>query len=703
MIRTAVKLSVRGARSSKILPTISLRLPDNELFAGRLDIVEPMRIRVPVEALILATSTLTCFAQQQAPGSAPHNVIIFVADGLRRDAVNEKDTPSLWRVRKTGIDFPNSHSVYPTFTTANASVIATGHGLGDTGDYSNTLYPGVWLTKPEARSAAGTVVPFLEADDVLADMNHTFGGNYLGERPLLSVAREKGVSVAAVGKLGPTAIQLNDLLGWDSSGELRSGDAIVIDDSTGQENGVRLPSAVQEAIQKAGLPTQAPLRSNGFSDTSQWNNGFTGDAVTPGTLAANHVQEQWFADVTTKVLLPSFAAERKPFLLLFWSRDPDGTQHNHGDSLQQLSPGINGESVGRGLQNADRCLAQLLAWLDANPRIKGTTDVIVTSDHGFATISRREIAADGKQTSEPSSQLDYELSGKEKAEPKGTLPNGFLAVDLAIRTHLRMYDPAVRASAGPSVYAELAVGGDKPQHPSTGSALLGEMVRALDGSDARVIVAGNGGSDMLYVPSGDGELVHSLTDILSQLDYVGGIFVDDRYCSKARDCGGALRLSDIGLTGSSKVPRPAIVVAFKEFYRSSDSLLSGVQVADTALQEGQGNHGGFGRDQTLNNMAAMGPDFRSGVDALPMGNMDIVPTVARILGFSMPANGKLTGRVLQEALRLGGDVASQPPKVLRSTAAANGLTTVMEYQEYGGVRYLDRSCMVAEQQKHCPR
>ena len=27
---------------------------------------------------------------------------------------------------------------------------------------------------------------------------------------------------------------------------------------------------------------------------------------------------------------------------MFWSRDPDGTLHNQGDSLNQLTPGING-------------------------------------------------------------------------------------------------------------------------------------------------------------------------------------------------------------------------------------------------------------------------------------------------------------------------------------------------------------------------
>ncbi|HEY1581148.1 MAG TPA: alkaline phosphatase family protein, partial [Terracidiphilus sp.] len=266
-----------------------------------------MRIRVAVrQVLVLTLAGSPVVAQQPAP-PRPHNVIIFVADGLRRDSVNPQDTPALWRVRKSGIDFPNSHSVYPTFTTANASAIATGHGLGDTGDYSNTLYPGVWLTKPDTPAAPGSIVPFLEADEILANMNSTFGGNYLGERPLLSVARRKGITVAAVGKLGPTAIQLNDVIGWDQFGMLQSNGAIVVDDSTGHENGIVLPDSIFHAIADVGLPTQAPTRSNGFADKSQWNNGYSGDATSPGTLAANSVQEQWFADVTTKVLLPSFA------------------------------------------------------------------------------------------------------------------------------------------------------------------------------------------------------------------------------------------------------------------------------------------------------------------------------------------------------------------------------------------------------------
>src|ERR1700753_2345251 len=176
-------------------------------------------------------------AQAPPPVAAPrHNVILFVADGLRRGSVTAEDMPTFVKVRTLGVDFKTSHSVFPTFTTANASVIATGHGLGDTGDFSNTIFPGAWLTKPvkpDVAPASGWLVPFLENDEILADMNSMFGGNYLGERTLLSVARDKGFSVAAIGKLGPAAIQLNDTLHWDDFEQISSSDTLILDDSTG--------------------------------------------------------------------------------------------------------------------------------------------------------------------------------------------------------------------------------------------------------------------------------------------------------------------------------------------------------------------------------------------------------------------------------------------------------------------------------------
>jgi hypothetical protein len=250
----------------------------------------------------------------------------------------------------------------------------------------------------------------------------------------------------------------------------------------------------------------------------------------------------------------------------------------------------------------------------------------------------------------------------------------------------------------------LAIGGEKSQHPSNGNALLGDSVKRVYGSDARIIVAANGGSDLLYIPSKDPQIVHQTIAILTQLDYVGGIFVDDSFCPAAGDCPGALPMNAIGLVGSSHVPRPSIVVTYKVFYKVPGDLQSAAQISDTTLQEGQGMHGGFGRDQTFNNMAAIGPDFKSGfVDETPMGNIDIVPTLAKILGIDMPSVGSLKGRVLEEALAHGEAAKAGEIKTIISTPAQNGMRTILEYQEAQGVRYYDRACLLAKDAApHCP-
>ena len=42
-------------------------------------------------------------------------------------------------VRDKGVNFKNPHSLFPTFTMANGSAMSTGHYLGDTGTFSNTI------------------------------------------------------------------------------------------------------------------------------------------------------------------------------------------------------------------------------------------------------------------------------------------------------------------------------------------------------------------------------------------------------------------------------------------------------------------------------------------------------------------------------------------------------------------------------------
>ena len=592
-----------------------------------------MRRMVMLSAGLMLLSAGTSFAQ----GSTEHNIILFVPDGLRGKIVTPETAPAMAAVRDRGVNFKNSHSLFPTFTTANASAMATGHYLGDTGDFSNTIYTGY-----PVGPADGTVTPFLEVDPVILDADEHFGGDYLNEETVLKMARAKGFSTAALGKLGPALIfDHTDKIGADGT------HSIVIDDATGTKNGVPLSEEMKAALTKAGLPLETPPRGD---------NGKAGDAKTPGTVVPNTAQQAYFADVATKVVLPMFKARNKPFVLVFWSRDPDGSQHNTGDSLNTVTPGINGPTSLAGIRNADNNLAQLRKALD-DLGLAATTNIIIASDHGFSTISKESKTS-------PAAKLSYDDT------PKDFLPMGFLALDLAKALDLPLFDPNDKN-------ARVAANA----HPKAGNGLLGQ-----DPAKPDLVVATNGGSDLIYLPNRDKKLADRTIKALLEQDYVSGLFVDDRLGRFP----GTLPMSQIGLKGKAVTPTPSIVVNFRSYVAGCDEPTNcSVEVADTVLRQGQGMHGSFGRGDTLNFMAAIGPDFKAGyTDPLPVNNADVGITIARLLGLHPTNAGGLTGRVMSEALPNGiipkafdGTIVSKP--------AANGLQTVMKFQRVLSQRYFD--------------
>ena len=95
-------------------------------------------------SLLLLSAGLTVLSTgfASAQNNTPRNLILFIPDGLRALKVTPDTAPAMAEVRDQGVNFKNSHSLFPTFTTPNASAMATGHYLGDTGDFSNTIYAG---------------------------------------------------------------------------------------------------------------------------------------------------------------------------------------------------------------------------------------------------------------------------------------------------------------------------------------------------------------------------------------------------------------------------------------------------------------------------------------------------------------------------------------------------------------------------------
>jgi arylsulfatase A-like enzyme len=642
----------------------------------------------------------TFFSQQgRLVNARPRNIVILVFDGLRAGSVNATDAPTMDWIRSHGVSFVNSHSLFPTFTTANASAIATGHYFGDTGDFSNTFYIGqpIFLSGNFGR-APGTYSPYIENDSVLGDLDSAFHGNYLNEETLLGAARAQGFHTAAVGKMGPTAIQdVSQLNPVD--GKFATPQTVIIDDGTGTADGVPLDPRISSALLRAGLPTTTPPR-----------NQPTGNNTTPGTLTPNTEQQAYFANAVTRAILPLFKKSGKPFVLLYWSRDPDGTQHYQGDSLNKLVPGINGPTSKAGLRNADNNLKQILDAINSDAEMAADTDIFITADHGFATISKHDIDADGHGTASYSAKWLYKDAQGRQEVNDGFLPQGFLAIDIAHELGLPLFDPDVQINSpdgkkifqpvDPVIPQQRATVG---QRPSNGNGLIGGTGRIAKQTDAKVVVSANGGSDLIYLPTHDPATMEKIVAFLARQDYVGGIFADDDYGKLP----GALPLSTIRLVGSSKLPRPSIVVAFKTFATDSRRpLMTAVQITDYNLQHGQGMHGSFGRSNTFNFMAAYGPDFKKQfVDRAPISNADIQPTLAKILGLNIASNGTLNGRILEEALLDGPSSVPSKRHVEIAPYAANGKATVLVYQRVMQQVYFDWACFLdkgASSQVMCP-
>jgi predicted AlkP superfamily pyrophosphatase or phosphodiesterase len=592
-------------------------------------------MRVP---LLLATAALQAIlatsAFAQAPASQPHNVVLFVADGLRFRMVDDNTAPTMAAIAREGVSLRNSHALFPTFTTANASGLATGHMLGDTGDFSNTIYAGF-----EVPGANNSVTPFLENDVVLGDVDEHFAGNYLDEATILKLARDKGYGTAAIGKIGPVLI-------FDPT-ERSGNQTIIVDDATGTPKGIPVSKDLTDRLNAAGLPLATPGRGP---------NGAAGNVTTPGTLTANVAQQDYFAAVTTKAVLPLLKERNKPFVLVFWSRDPDGSQHNQGDSLNNVIPGINGPTSLAAIHNADDDLGRIRAAIK-DLGLADTTDIIVTADHGFSTISKE-------------SQTSSTVKTKFADALPNHLPLGFVALDLAHALNMPLIDPD-------DGYKTIAEGA----HTKNGNGLIGG-----DKAKPKVAIAANGGSDLIYIPDGDKAVAKKIVDMLLAQDYVSGLFVD----SKLGKFPGTLTLDDIAMEGAAITPHPAIAVNFRSYDTvCGEPVRCTVEVADTILQQGQGMHGSFSRADTWNFMAAQGPDFKSQfVDPAPASNADLGRTIAQIMHLDTADKGKLVGRVLSEVLP-GGAVPEVTSRVVTSEPGPNGLTTVVDMQTVGDTRYFD--------------
>src|SRR5204862_1984689 len=76
----------------------------------------------------------------QTPGDSKPLIAIFLVDGLPPASINTLDTPTIARFRKEGVEYLNSHSIFPTVTRVNATALATGTYPVLNGIVGNTMF-----------------------------------------------------------------------------------------------------------------------------------------------------------------------------------------------------------------------------------------------------------------------------------------------------------------------------------------------------------------------------------------------------------------------------------------------------------------------------------------------------------------------------------------------------------------------------------
>src|SRR5437667_8651444 len=154
-----------------------------------------------------------------------------------------------------------------------------------------------------------------------------------------------------------------------------------------------------------------------------------------------------------------------------------------------------------------------------------------------------------------------------------------------------------------------------------------------------ILLAGNGGTVLVYVIGHNPTITSQIVELLQQSDFAGVIFTKE-------PMQGTFRL-DQGEIDNQHAPD--VVMAFNWNDSKNQFGVPGMIDADWQRGAGKGTHATLSRFDMHNMLITAGPDFRRGQgNDLPSGNVDLAPTILRILGITAPQ--QLDGRILSEAM-----------------------------------------------------
>jgi predicted AlkP superfamily pyrophosphatase or phosphodiesterase len=546
-------------------------------------------------------------------------VVLMVWDGLRPDFVTQRDTPNLYRLAREGVRFDRHHSIFPTLTMVNATALATGAPPGVNGLEGNVFYlePSAETLAPvadaspfEAKPGAPTIVKASQGQMVWAEgarailnlnKSDEFKGRLIGLDTIAQEVGREGGYVAVMGKQGPTSVFDNRVEtivdGKDIVGEPQQDYLFASEDLVA-------PPSVSQKISSAIPPDSK-------------------------TAVADEQRDSYFARLAAEDALP--AAKRaadagRPALVVLWQHNPDLTQHVAG--LGTL-PAI------EALNLCDNNLMRVRAAID-ELGIADKTDLIVVSDHGFATIKFRIVLSEmlvaaGIKQSDDSTDVIVAPNGG--ADLVYLSPTDFPTMESRRAVLQKIVNFAeAQEWCGPIFSRESATPPDESGGRSRRSRRAPKPYLGwIDGTFSQRVIG-------LYNQARSPDLVIS--------------FREEPDAENKGLTGPANPAFLIGQIGQVSTPN-----------KSADLVhpVKGLVYADTGISQtfttGMGMHGAAGEREIHNFCAATGPDFRRGfVDFNPTANTDVAPTITEILG-TLPNIGPggvaPAGRPMAEALTDG--------------------------------------------------
>ena len=251
-------------------------------------------------------------------------ILIVAFDGLQPSQVRPDLSPNLAEFAAGGVIFARNHPVFPTVTRINVASLVTGCQPGSHGLAGNTLV--VRDYDPN------NTIPALEPE--LTQVRQKTGAVLL-KPTLADILHGRGAEYVAVGVGTSGNAYVQNPLAEDLGGAT-----------------IHPEFCMPRELHAPIVERFGPWPPNEVPNTAQ-------------------------IELGTHVFIDYVLAERGPEVAMLWYSEPDGSNHKAGVGSTQSNSA---------LACADDHFGRILGWLDRNNALDDT-DVIVVSDHGYATIT----------------------------------------------------------------------------------------------------------------------------------------------------------------------------------------------------------------------------------------------------------------------------------------------------------------------------